>query len=73
MTTVAKIIHEVEKLTEDERAELVEILKQQDLEKRRAQLLLDIEEGRREFAEGKGRVIEDPKKFVQEILDETAS
>lgn len=65
MTAVAKIIHEVEKLSEDERAELVEILRQQDLEKRRTQLLLDIEEGRRDFAAGKLK-----PKSVAEIMKE---
>lgn len=71
MTAVAKIIHEVEKLTEDEREEFFEILRQKDLEKRRAEIAREIEEADREFAEGKTRRMTPAEIMSEALSDET--
>jgi hypothetical protein len=52
MTTFAEVVECAHNLSQDEREELVRILQSGLREERRAQILADVEEGRKEYESG---------------------
>jgi hypothetical protein len=67
-STFDEAMEAVEKLTADEQAELTHIVRKRIAERRRHQILEDIQESRREFAEGKAKPA-----TVDEIMREILS
>jgi hypothetical protein len=67
-STFDQVLDAVERLTVDEQAELITIVRKQIAERRSQQILEDIEEARKEFASGGGRPM-----TVEEIMQELLS
>jgi hypothetical protein len=62
-----EILEAVEKLTLEDQAELLAILKRRRIARRRAEIAKDVEEARREFQAG-GTAARSPAEIMQEIL-----
>lgn len=65
MSTFSEILDAASDLSAEEQATLLEILRRRLAERNRAQLVRDVEEARREFADGKARPAS-----VDEIMNE---
>jgi len=65
MTTFADILDAADNLSADEQETLLEILHRRLAERKRAQLIRDVEEARAEFTNGRARPAS-----VREIMDE---
>ena len=67
MTTLAQVLEAADKLSSEDRAELVEQLRKREVARRRQQIVAEIAESRREFAEGLAKV-GTPDEIMQDIL-----
>ena len=67
-STFDQALDAVERLTLDEQAELTEIVRRRIAESRREQILKDVEDSRREFANGGGKAM-----TAEEIIRELQS
>lgn len=67
MESYAGVVHLIELLSLDEQESLLELLQRRLIERRRAVLAREIEEARREFREGKSRVMT-PSEIIAEAM-----
>ena len=65
--TIDEAVEVIERLTEDDREELLELYERRRIEAGRARITADIEQARRELAEGKAKLAT-PKEIVDEAF-----
>lgn len=70
LRTFAEIVDAVYELSEESQETLLDIIKGQLVQKRRARLVEEVEASRREYREGKSRRVT-PEQLMKEILGET--
>jgi len=69
LTTFAEIVDHIYELDDESQENLVAIIQGQLRQKRRAEILQDVEQSRKEYAEGKSRVMT-PGQIMNEVLGE---
>jgi hypothetical protein len=65
--TIGEAVEVIDRLSEEDREELLDLYKRRKIEAGRARITADIEQARRELAEGKAKVAT-PKEIVDEAF-----